>query len=158
MIQQTSIDAYHNIRTNGLLSKRRFEVFDQIYQRGPITLNRLIEILYKPGKNTSSISARLSELQRHDVIEADGTIKASTGNTVTLWKATGRLPKKLIRKKKNNNEDPVLLRRAFLRLSEHVRTNVEDTDRNTVEGGVWREVREKIDHCLALEGISNLSD
>jgi hypothetical protein len=98
VIQQTSVDAYKTITDSGLLSRKRMEVYEEIYKFQPISINTLIRNLCVTGYNTGSITGRISELQRLGVIAAWGTEIAPTGHEVILWKTTDQLPGKIPKK------------------------------------------------------------
>ena len=92
-VRETSIEAYHKIVNNGLLSKRRMEVYDFIFHNQPVSLNTIIAALSRPGFNTGSYSGRISELERLGVIEPQGQIVApQTKHIVLLWVTTDNLP------------------------------------------------------------------
>jgi plasmid maintenance system antidote protein VapI len=110
MIQQTSVEAYRKITENGLLSRRRLQVYEEIFKFQPISINKLIMNLSRPGLNTGSITGRISELQRLGVIEAWGTEIAPTGHEVILWKTTGSLPGKIPQKKTRRQLEMEILR------------------------------------------------
>jgi len=95
-VELTSIEAYQTIRDNGLLSKRRWQVYDFIYRNQPCTLNAIIQGLARTGQNTGAISGRISELRRLSVIEPCGDQVAPTGHRVLLWRTTRGLPKKIV--------------------------------------------------------------
>ena len=97
MQKATAIEAYNEIRKNGLLKGLRFQVYDYIASAGPVTLNNIIAAIAKPGSNTGAISGRMSELERARVIEVCGTSQADTGHKVSLYRTTCNLPEKLER-------------------------------------------------------------
>jgi hypothetical protein len=92
-MRQTSLDAYHEITENGLLSKRRL----------PLTANETFQKMYSgntgPHNAASNSAARFSELRATGAIyEMGEKICSVTGKNVILWAITGDLPKKLPRK------------------------------------------------------------
>jgi hypothetical protein len=99
MIRQTSIEAYNLIRDNGLLSKRRWEVYDILFHHGPMTANETFAKLYRnnlgPFNAASNSAARFSELRNcgvvYEVRERQCTI---TGMKAIEWDVTDRLPVK----------------------------------------------------------------
>lgn len=99
MIRQTSIDVYHQIQAEGLLSRRRFETYECLFNNGPLTAmetGRRID-----GVLDHSISPRFAELKRLGVIQEVGEKLCSiTGRNVLLWDVTDRLPLKLEKRKK----------------------------------------------------------
>ena len=87
-MRQTSIDVYTEIKASGLLSKRRWQVYDCLFHEGPLTGNELVERLKLPGA-----WKRLSELEAETVVRDVGERQCSvTGREVTLWDVTSNLP------------------------------------------------------------------
>lgn len=101
MIRKTSIEAYKEIQSSGLLSKRRWQVYDILFQHGPLTrgeVDKKFREMFGHGQNYSNVSARLNELRECNVAEEIGTRKCPITNmNVILWDVTGKLPKKLSR-------------------------------------------------------------
>lgn len=89
MVRDTSIEVYNKIKSEGLLSKKRMELYDHIYKHGPLTSNSAFSAL---GWKTN-MSGRFTELEDLGVIRAIGkTQDQGSGNTVTLWDVTKYLP------------------------------------------------------------------
>lgn len=104
-IRQTSIDAYNEIEANGLLSKRRMEVYAVLFKSGPLTANEVFKIFSKNGDAAtcaaSNSAARFSELRDCGVICEVQVRKCSvTGMKVIEWDVTPNLPRE-VKKKKN---------------------------------------------------------
>lgn len=97
MIRQTSVSAFHTIKENGLLSRKRLEVYSIIAKHGPLNCRQIIEIAAKGTvTNTGAISGRLSELVNLDVIESAFERPCpTTGHVTIFWQITDRLPKKI---------------------------------------------------------------
>lgn len=98
MRRQTSIETYNKIKSSGLLSNRRFEVYDMLYHSGPMTANDLVRLQKEknPNANQTGWNARFSELEKMGVIKAIGTKKDSiSGNECVVWETTNELPAKL---------------------------------------------------------------
>ena len=99
-IRRTSIETYHKIKAEGLLSKKRQEVYDVLFESGPGTAMELRRFFPK-GTVDSQIRARLNELRQmgcaYEVRERPCTI---TGQTVIEWDVTPNLPTKLDKPKK----------------------------------------------------------
>lgn len=96
--RQTSIDCYNAIKANGLLSKRRMEVYEILFKYGPMTANEIVRIskISYPNTNPSSFHARLSELKKYGVIVEIGEKKdIVSNNNCLIWDLTDRLPKKI---------------------------------------------------------------
>lgn len=103
MTRETSIEAYYAIRDSGLLSRRRFEIYEILALHGPLTANQAFQHLERnrAGKFRfdSNTRARLTELREFGVITEIGTQKCSvSGMNTILWEITGRLPVKPAKK------------------------------------------------------------
>lgn len=95
MTRKTSIDAYNEIKRLGLLPERRWEVYDLLYRKGPLTA-KAAWLMLAPRSATGVIATRFSELCRQGAIEVVGdTIDPGSKFKATLWDVTGRLPAKL---------------------------------------------------------------
>lgn len=95
MKRQTSIAAYHKIRNEGLLSKRRWEVYDVMYHNGPLTSGEAFTILNRnrPAGALTQSRARFTELRELGLLREIGVRKCSvTGMNVILWDVTDKLP------------------------------------------------------------------
>jgi hypothetical protein len=94
MTRNTSIEVYHQIESEGLLSKLRFLVYDIIFKKGPLTIAEASSFASKI--DSRSISPRFAELQKRGVITTIGRKFCSvTGREVILWDVTNNLPIKL---------------------------------------------------------------
>ena len=88
--QSNSAQAYHKIKDEGLLTERRFQVYESLYAHGPMTRN---EVARKVGQLPSAVSARLSELvDRQVVSKVDDVACPLSGHTVALYNITENLP------------------------------------------------------------------
>jgi|TARA_Y100001963_G_C6703028_1_gene410467 hypothetical protein len=98
--RQTSIDCYNKIKQEGLLSKRRLEVYEALLSSAPCTSTEAI----RNAKTTFGIfgvSSRFTELRDLGVIYERGEKQCSiTGRNVIEWDLTDRLPVKI----KNTNK------------------------------------------------------
>lgn len=97
-MRDTSIEAYNRIKDEGLLSERRLQVYEILFENGPLTGNQLIKIAQKqyPMLNTGAFNTRLSELRNAGVVkELREIICPVTGYNVILWDVTSRLPIKV---------------------------------------------------------------
>jgi len=105
MIRQTSIDAYNAIRDNGLLSERRWQVYDVLYDIGPATGGEVFKEFKKrygiTAPTNSNVTTRLGELRQMTVVMELG-VKACTvsGQRVILWDVTANLPLKFEKSKR----------------------------------------------------------
>lgn len=99
-MRRTSIDAYNKIKNTGLLSKRRFEVYDFIFNHGPATARQAWQAIC-PHLATGGITPRFSELKQLGVIIEVGKIVDEVSNQeVYLWDVTESLPSDLPKKEK----------------------------------------------------------
>ena len=101
--RQTSIDCYNEIKANGLLSKRRLEVYEAILKNAPCTSNEALEDIYS---GSHGIGSRTSELRDVGVIYEKGIRKCRvTGRNVIEWDLTDDAINSLreLYKNKNNN-------------------------------------------------------
>jgi len=99
MIRKTSIDAYKKINDLGLLSKRRLQVYNVLYNHGPLTGNEVLKHLIKEYGvslgNAPSIISRLGELRKMEVVNELGKRTCSISKmNVILWDVTDSLPVK----------------------------------------------------------------
>lgn len=101
MVRETSIEAYQKIKEEGLLSKRRLELYEYVFENGPCTARAAVkELSKKLGQEVaisfSSYAARFSELRDAGVFSEVGeTIDTETKHKVILWDVTKNLPVKL---------------------------------------------------------------
>lgn len=99
MIRQTSIDIYHQIQNDGLLSKRRWQVYDILYQHGPLTGGEVasyMKSIHGVRGFSESVRNRLTELREMGAAREVGETSCPvTGNQVILWDVTGDLPRQI---------------------------------------------------------------
>ena len=98
MAREISYEAYKIIKENGLLSERRFQVYDILYRHGPLTAHEIVSIARKkyPVANQTGFNARLSELKRMGaVIEVGEKLNKVSNCSNYLWDVTKNLPVKL---------------------------------------------------------------
>lgn len=94
-MRQTSVEAFHTIRDNGLLSKRRWQVYEYVYTFGPCSAGDAVQALSKTGIGHSSVTPRFAELQELGLFTDVGTKKdPKTQQTVIVWDVTDKLPLK----------------------------------------------------------------
>lgn len=95
MIRQTSVDAYHAIRDEGLISKRKFEVYEILFHHGPLTAHEIVYMARSkyPLANQTGFNARLSELKTLGLaIEVGEKINPVSGKLNYLWDVTDKRP------------------------------------------------------------------
>ena len=91
-MRQTSIDCYNQIKQEGLLSKRRLEVFEALLSSAPCTSSEAIRNA-KTTFGVFGVSSRFTELRDLGVIYEKGEKQCSiTGRNVIEWDLTDRLP------------------------------------------------------------------
>ena len=90
--RQTSIDCYNKIKAQGLLSKRRFEVYEKLLTIAPCTASELQKSMdYNNGGR--DCMKRLSELRDLGTIYEKRERKCNvTGKIVIEWDLTDKLP------------------------------------------------------------------
>ena len=87
--RQTSIDCYNKIQAQGLLSKRRMEVYEAIYKNSPCSASEIFNV----RNLKTNQSGRFTELRDLGVIYEKGIKKCNvTGKNVIEWDLTDRLP------------------------------------------------------------------
>lgn len=102
MIRKTSIEAYNTIKDNGLLSERRWQVYDILFRNGPMTGGEVFQLMKKQysvmAPTNSNVTTRLGELRNMGAAQELGRrVCTVSGMTVILWDVTDRLPVKLER-------------------------------------------------------------
>lgn len=100
MVRQTSIDVYHQIQDEGLLSKQRFNTYHILFHHGPMTASELaVKARGIYGDTVQNpYHKRLPELRDMGVVKELGTTVCSvTNREVLLWDVTDGLPKPLNR-------------------------------------------------------------
>lgn len=91
--RDTSIQAYHQIKDEGLLSRMRLMVYEHLFKHGPLTRSELDNQLKGPNEVNPSYHKRLSELERQGVVKTVGRKACSiTGRECELWDVTSALP------------------------------------------------------------------
>jgi len=102
MTRDTSIEAYETIVANGLISKRRMEVYQELFHNGPLTANEVVRKYQQTNPNIkdASLNGRFSELERLGVIRDTGELKTDqiSGHKCILWDVTSNLPNKIEKK------------------------------------------------------------
>jgi hypothetical protein len=101
-MRRTSLEAYQEIVENGLLSKRRLQVYQILFKYGPLTGGQILQIAKSkiPIGNSGTITTRLSELRRQGAIKEVGEINCPiSGYKSILWDVTNDIPVKLEMKK-----------------------------------------------------------
>jgi len=102
MTRQTSIEAYNYLKTSGTLGIRQQEVYDVLFNYGPLTAN---EVFHHIAKSTNSLkiraystNTRFAELRNMSLVQEVGKVKCSqSGRNVILWDVTSNMPVKFVR-------------------------------------------------------------
>jgi len=97
MVRRTSINAYHKIETEGLLSKRKWQVYKALFQYGPATGSELFRYMHDHRNPThSNVVTRLGELRDMGCVMELTTRRCEvSGQNVIVWDVTDRVPIKL---------------------------------------------------------------
>ena len=117
-IRQTSINCFNEIKRNGLLSKKRLEVYVAILKKAPCTSGEAFAIMTTKENQISQSRARFTELRELGVIYEKGLKKCTiTGKNVIEWDLTDKLPVDFKNpnksKKQKKNEALELLRELY---------------------------------------------
>ena len=115
MTRQTSIDAYNEIKNNGLLTNLKWKVYSCLYENGPMTGNELNSVLNSKA-NSGVYTTRLSELERIGVVCTKGKKKCEiTGFAALSWDVTDKMPiKPEPRQTKEQKKQQILLKLSSL--------------------------------------------
>ena len=112
-IRKTSLSTYNEIKNNGHLSKKRFQVYDLFFEFGNLTgseVSTLYKSRFPSSKTSETIRNRITELVKMNVVEELGvTACPQSGRTVMLFGLTDNLPIKLILPKTMNQKKTDLL-------------------------------------------------
>lgn len=99
-IRQTSIDCYNQIKAEGLLTKRRFEVYEAVCNSAPCTSSEAMISRLNSTNVLSQSRARFTELRELGVIYEKGIKKCTvSGRNAIEWDLTDKLPKKTLNAK-----------------------------------------------------------
>lgn len=109
MTRDTSIEIYRRIKEEGLLSKLRFDVYEVIFQHGPLTQMEAWQYFDKKHIQLRSVTPRFSELLERDVIGITRERPCKiTGNLAIEWDVTNRLPVPVIKHKRPSYKELLL--------------------------------------------------
>lgn len=104
MVRDTSIAAYHAIKERGLLSERRFQVYEIFVEANPRPLtgsqvSRLWHDRYQGSDTSEVVRSRITELAERGLLEEDGTVfDDRTEMMVIAWRVVDRLPAEVERR------------------------------------------------------------
>lgn len=92
-----SRNAFENIKASGVLSARRLETYQGLFEHGPMTARELDRLLGRTG-----LWKRCSELEAVGLVRAVETRPCSvTGQAATVWDVTDATAPKPVRKQTN---------------------------------------------------------
>lgn len=103
MVRQNSIEVYNQINEDNLLSKRRKQVYNLLYEFGPATASEIRVILEKQldlaDRKTINVASRMTELVERKVAYEVAVKKCSvTGYEASLFDITANLPVKVMKR------------------------------------------------------------
>ena len=102
--RQTSIQCFNKIKQEGLLSKRRLEVYEALYTSAPCTSSEAIRNA-KTTFGVFGVSSRFTELRDLGVIYEKGEKQCTiTGRNVIEWDLTDKLPVNFKNKNKTKKQ------------------------------------------------------
>ena len=121
-VRQTSIEAYHIIERQGLLSRRRWQVYSTLFQNGPITATQIADQMpgYKSPSKGNNVHARLCEMREMGCVEEIGeTVCPLTKMRVILWDVTDQIPRKFNKDHKKTKDQIILEQAERIKELEH---------------------------------------
>lgn len=98
MVRRTSKEAFERIRSGGLLPKRRWRVYEYLFDHGPLTAMEVEDAFVRLGRVREGrhVNKRLPELRDQGVVAEVGERKCRvSGENAILWDVTENLPKPL---------------------------------------------------------------
>jgi len=107
-MRQTSIDCYNQIKAEGLLSKRRLEVYEAILKSAPCSSGEAFSKMLTSSNVISQSRARFTELRELGVIYEVGVKKCSiTNRNVIEWDLTDNIPFELEKNKTKSKKTKI---------------------------------------------------
>jgi hypothetical protein len=110
-VRETSLEVYKRINDEGLLSKMRLKVYNELYKHGPCTCGELMRAMRVDKLDRQgNVWSRLCEMRDQGVVaEVDKRECTVTGNKQLVWATTNSLPDKYIpRKTKKEKVDEII--------------------------------------------------
>jgi len=110
-VRQTSIEVFHKLESQGLLSARRLEVYKILFAHGPLTCMEAFQHAKLHGNPDyrHNTHARLNELRERRVVQEIGQKTCTvTGHKAILWDVTDQLPVKPDQAKRPNPKQMAL--------------------------------------------------
>ena len=105
MVRQTSLLAYNTMKESGVMGKLQWEVYDFIYNHGPLTQSEIHELGFVQNYRMDSIKPRCTELKLMGLIkESLQLVRCGvTGSMALQWDVTNKVlttrPKKTTEQK-----------------------------------------------------------
>lgn len=107
MIRHTSIEAYNEIKEEGLVGRLQFEVYSKLFDHGPMTQGELSEY-HLQGYAKQGLTPRFAELAKMGIIAAYSERPCKvTGRTCLVWDVTDKLP---VKPEKKESKDQKIAR------------------------------------------------
>ena len=109
MTQRTSIETYTEIKISGLLSEKRWRVYDIFYQLNrPLTgaeVSQIYKSNYPSSQHSETIRNRITELKEMGLLAEFEVVDCTfTGRKVISFITTNNLPEKLEKKETLNQK------------------------------------------------------
>lgn len=109
MTQRTSIETYNEIKNSGLLSEKRWRVYDIFYQLNrPLTgaeVSQIYKSNYPSSQHSETIRNRITELKEMGLLAEFEVVDCTfTGRKVFSFITTNNLPEKLEKKETLNEK------------------------------------------------------
>ena len=109
MTQRTSIETYYEIKNSGLLSEKRWKVYDIFYQNNrPLTgaeVSQIYKANYPSSQHSETIRNRITELKEMGLLAEFEIVDCTfTGRKVYTFVTTNNLPEKLEKKETLNQK------------------------------------------------------
>ena len=109
MTQRTSIETYYEIKNSGLLSEKRWKVYDIFYQNNrPLTgaeVSQIYKSNYPSSQHSETIRNRITELKEMGLLAEFEIVDCTfTGRRVYTFVTTNNLPEKLEKKETLNQK------------------------------------------------------
>lgn len=101
-VRSTSFHVYHQIKDEGLLSERRWQIYDALWQLDkPSSANEVHRYIIKQPRfqlANMNVITRLGELRDSGAVAEIGEFPCSVNsNVVTFFEITGKLPRSFVK-------------------------------------------------------------
>lgn len=147
--RRTSVEVYHRIEKEGLLSKQRFAIYKVLYEQGPMTISECFEVLARNNPNFNwNTRTRFGELRDQQAIYEVRERKCKvTGEVVIEWDVTDSFPVKL-----EKGRSP-LSKRSLKKLQD-IWHRVGDEDREAIDRVMELVSSSRVSELSGEEGLS----